>query len=99
MTPYFELKDGKELTFAADGQHGVTFRKDSFDILYERGLISSPATTKIIRCPKIFSPPWPKEILREIRRFTKMVVFRRYFPPKGRQIIYELHNKLPGGTM
>jgi hypothetical protein len=93
VTPYFELRDGRELTFSADGQHGVTFYRNSFDTLYEQGLISSPAISKVIRCPKVYSPPWPKEILRAIRRMGKMVFFRRYFPPKGRQIIYELHNK------
>ncbi len=93
MTPYFELKDGRPLTFTEAARHGVTFYKDSFDTLYEQDLISSPAATKIIRCPKAFSPPWPKEILREIRRMAKIVIFRRYFPPRGRQIIYELRNK------
>ncbi len=91
MVPYFELKHGVPLDATDD--HKVTFYKDSLDTLYEQGLLASPVKAKVIRCPKAWSPPLPKEILYEIRRAVKMASFRRYFPPKGRMIIYELHNK------
>jgi hypothetical protein len=91
MVPYFELEKGKPLD--ATGDHKVTFYKDSFDFLYNQGLLASPVKTKVIRCPKAWSAPWPKDTLRQIRRAVKMALFLRYFPVKGRMIIYELHNK------
>jgi hypothetical protein len=91
MVPYFELKDGKPLAPNGYGQHQVTFRKDSFDFLYQQGLLASPVKTKIVRSPH-FSPQLVTEIWREIRRAVKMAFHMRYIPPRDRQIIFELRN-------
>lgn len=74
-------------------QHRVTLYKNSFDDFYENGLLSSRITTKIIRCPKAWSPPFLKEISREVRRGLKMMFLRTYLPPRGRQIIYEMRSR------
>jgi len=93
MTPFFELKNGQPLNPKVETGHKVTLYQNSFDEFYKQGFLSLPIKTKKIRCPKAWSPPLLKEISREIRRGIKMIIFRRYFPPRMRQIIYELRNK------
>ncbi len=93
MTPYFELhKDGRPLT-AEDYGHVATLHEHSFDELYGRGLLEAPLETKIFRAPKAWSPPLPKEIVRQLRRRAKMAITGKFQPPKNWQICYELRRK------